>query len=427
MTVKILFSCVLSIMICADALGGGSLIKGNNVREAWGGAPSIQTCKGRDLGTATIGAAHDVCVGTTNGQCKAGDTENYGVMMLVAREVKASGAKFCATTVVSNRRDIISNPSTTYANPKDSEICIWLCIGGYYGEECDRGPGGEPTTCDATLIKRSDFDGLSINSAGANIEDIISMFEKEKYAKCKLDGRNTKSAYKMEHDMILAVSEWTPGGHGAFVNPFEVRASYKHDNTKSWPEIMRTGTRVLACKNGYKPNATKTDCEPMNRATCTESESDMLANMCGGWNAADYDRAEHRLELVDNCYQFRCVKSGYALGNGSRSQCSKCNTSQRGGVSPRDGSCVSCDVGKIFSSTALSSGYCVDATGYSKTDMQYGKDKTKESWSTLAEQCWAKKDPDEYKACVLGKSKESSGVSKPALSKGVVRNYLEKQ
>ena len=54
-----------------------------------------------------------------------------------------------------------------------------------------------------------------------------------------------------------------------------------------------------------------------------------------------------------------------------------------------------CDLGYIFDETAANSGYCAKAKEYTKTDLQYGDGRTKNTANMpLANQCWTDPSPD---------------------------------
>ena len=165
---------------------------------------------------------------------------------------------------------------------------------------------------------------------------------------------------------------------------------------------------ILVCKNGYKPNANGDNCEPINRELCPESIEDMRAALCTGWTDMDENIHDFKLDATKNCYQFRCINNKEAFVSGADRTCAECVTSPRNGVSPVNGVCIRCDKGKIFDANAKSSGYCTDTTGYTKTDMMYGKGKTKNSVQNIDDQCWPLITPDEYKECVTGQSNASS-------------------
>ena len=61
-----------------------------------------------------------------------------------------------------------------------------------------------------------------------------------------------------------------------------------------------------------------------------------------------------------------------------------------------------CDLGYIFDETAANSGYCAKAKEYTKTDLQYGDGRTKNTANmSLADQCWTDPSPDRYRQCVF--------------------------
>ena len=372
----------------------------SNLRTAWG-APEMTTCITTDrdnIGAMAIGRYKDMCnaynysidAGTPS-SCKLGD--DMGVMLLVARAVNANGARFCPTTVYAEHKKK-GNAWTLYAEPAGGQqTCYWLCKPGYSGEEC---LDTTPKLCDSTPILRSDFDELEM-ARDPQVENDLPMFYKEVY-----DGCNVHKG--QEHDMILAVSEWLPSGRGVIARPVVVRARREGWKSKSGgPSIKVVGEKgTLLCKTGYTANEENTDCVPINAAMCATGQ------LCAGWADFEYDSSTMVQEVDLNCVntlgdyggiKYKCKEPGYAFASTVSNTCVACVTGRRTGVSPADGTCVTCDVGTIFDADAVTSGYCVSATGYSKQDLQYGRGNSKDSVA-LGGQCWTEVQTDKYARCV---------------------------
>lgn len=384
---------VTQIIPCVAIAGGGVQI--NNLKGSWKN-PIMTYCQMSNLGNATIGRYKDTCKGNYSidanspSACVLGD--DMGILMMVAREVNENGARFCPTTIYAEKKKK-GNAWTYYSEPaQGTQTCYWLCKPGFGGESCQ---STTPTGCDSTLIRRDDFNNLTM-AREPQFEDAIPMFHWNEYQGC---GANKGQ----EHDMILAISDWLPSGHGVYAAPFSIRArregwKSKRGGIEAWP----TGEATLLCKNGYTANAAGNDCEPIDETACA------LTQMCSNWPSNGFDEATMSLDYNDNmgCYTYRCREKGYAFPSSTDRTCQPCTENLRGGASPADGVCIQCDIGYIFDETASGSGYCVQAAGYDKTDMQYGTNQSKET--PLNNQCWMIAEAEEYSDCV------KNGVSSTA-------------
>ena len=318
--------------------------------DTWGGG-SWEACGSHALeGT-------EVCIGATAKTCVApkfsnadkvnnaqnlmyarDHTDEYALHMMVAVEVNEHGAYFCPMQVEGKNKNQ-KNAWTEYALLGGASDCRWLCKDGYSGTRCSDAPGSG-TTCNPAEFKRSNYDKFKRLTSGANIENDIAMFNWNQYYGC--------GAHKgQEHDSILAITRWAPSGHGAWVQPLIVRAQRKGwKDMISWPAVYyRTGaTEILACIDGYKPNAGMTDCVEINASICAEASS------CQGWSWSGFDETLHTYFMPEgkSCFEFRCKGENQAFASVSDRSCIECTTSLRGGVSPVDGTCVKCDSGKVF-------------------------------------------------------------------------------
>lgn len=388
------FCLSLLVYFCAaaGALAGG----GNNVSALsgdWGGGRWVM-CGQHSLG------AKNACIGATqNCAARSMFARNYddewAVQMLVAMKVTKTGAMFCPVQVEGKNKNK-GNAWTEYASAGSN--CVWLCKNGYTGEECAT-EAAAGTTCDPTKLQASNYSSIRRIASGANIEDSVAMFGFNNNNSCGVHK-------KQEHDIILGVTRWTPSGHGAFVQQLVVRAErsgWKHMD--SWAAIYPAGgaPEILVCKNGYKPNAGSTDCEEINMNICAQAQA------CSGWSNAGFDEQVHVMmqPAGQSCYEFRCAQQGYAFQSTAERKCVECSSSMRDGAHPVSGLCIKCDIGKIFNSET---GACDDADAYSKTDMQYGKGRTKDN-TKLAAQCWTIVAPEEYTVCVRGGGASASGAA----------------
>ena len=322
-------------------------------------------------------------------------TDEYALQMMVAIDINEHGARFCPIQVEAKNENH-GSAWTEYAMIGSTTGCQWLCKDGYSGDNCMTAPA-EITRCNPTEFKRGNYDSLNRVESGANIEDDIAMFSWNVDDRC---GKNVDE----EHDSVLAITRWATGGHGAWVQPVMVRAQHINwDDMISWPVIYsRTGaTEQLVCVEGYKPNAGGTDCVAVSENLCTE------VKLAPGWTG--FNKTLHKFVIPKGktLVEFRCKGENMAFASATDHSCVECITSLRSGVSQVDGTCVECEAGKVFNSNATTAdAYCGDAYAYTKTDMQYGKGKTKNDVENLKDQCWTKTETDDYRACVMGTDSE---------------------
>ena len=380
---------VVQIIPCVAIAGGQNNI--NSLKSSWKN-PVMSYCNNSNMGNSTIGRDKDVCKGNYSidanspGQCVLGD--DMGVLMLVAREVNENGARFCPTTIYAEkekRRDAW----TLYAEPaQGSQACYWLCKPGFGGDSCQ---STETTGCDSAPLHRDNFNNLTM-ARDPQVESAVAMFHWDEYDHCNAEGIESR---KQEHDMILAVSDWLPGGHGAWATPFVIRAVREGNKSKrgginAWP----AGEATLLCKNGYTANAAGNDCIAIDGPACS------LTQTCSNWPSNGFDEATMELEFNDNmgCYTYRCREKGYAFPSLADRTCQPCTENLRGGASPDDGVCIQCDIGYIFDADSPSTNYCVAAVAYDKAAMQYGTGQSKET--PLNNQCWMIAEAEAYSDCV---------------------------
>lgn len=427
---------ILSILVaaCWAPWAHGGIIEIENP-EPWGN-PALTTCLSGDtaqLSQATIGEYAAVCLGDgKDGEekknCKPGDGNDYGLMLLVAREVNDHGAYFCPTTIYGDKftsRDQKWRSYTLYGDSSNGSGCFWACMPGYGGDKCAKTQG---FGCDITPIARSDYSGYSMTRT-PEIENQIPMFVLNKEEQCHTNFTND-NRYREEHDIILAVVDFLgddESGHGVHVRPVTIRANWLYDDDigGGWTNKAKNtdivsvmaylagGQSQLLCKTGYTRNADNSDCIEIDAQACN------MQNLCPGFTEDGFDPETMIMEHdVDrNCYMYRCKDPEMAFASGASLECTACVENMRNGVSPADGTCVTCDVGQVFDKDAESTGYCTSATAYTKTDMQYGAGKTRATSGDLDTQCWTISDIDQYKACVAngGATKLASGTPLRAL------------
>lgn len=339
--------------------------------------------------------------------------DEYMIQMLVARKYTDGGIYVCPTQIEARNSDNDDKAWIAYADLSagDASRCTWLCKEGHTGENCLQ-QESEIDSCDITLLKRENYSSIKQLRNGADITFPEFSSENVKDDSCS-------KSNKQEHVRLVMITNWTASGHGAFARVMIIRAETQTANRKitSFPWIYPASgsTEKLLCKNGYKPNATNTDCVAIDSNICNAQQ------LCDGWDG--FDENIHRFYVptmaaslsTSNltvgtksptqktlCYQYRCLEAGTAFVSSSNRSCAPCVNDARDGVSPADGTCIKCGLGQIFDETALSSGYCATADAYSKTDMMYGKGKTKSNVPNIKNQCWTMVDLQDYLNCVKG-------------------------
>lgn len=322
---------------------------------------------------------------------------DYSYQMMIATDVNEKGAYFCPIQVTTSNWDSGTQSSLKYVRLSDD--CRWLCKEDYSGVGCQDAVGSSTTFCDVSDFKKANYDGLTISLSGGNIAESIAQFLKKtnRHKVCVARFR------QQEHNIVLAVTGWAPGGYGAFVQPMVIRARFHRDGGKldAWPAVYPMGDSddLLVCVSGYAPNLAKTDCVQINSELCNQATSGCpdLANQ-------GYDGTIHTeyMPAGKKCPDFRCKDNNQAFASLTDKTCVSCPSSMRVGVSPIDGTCVSCEQGTVFNGRAINRNQlCKPAIRLTKTDMQYGFGYTKNSRPDVADQCWGLGQIDEYRACVL--------------------------
>lgn len=365
----------------------------------------LDTCESHAL------AGSEACIGASKGCGIKGMyarnyTDEYALQMMVAVNINAHGAYFCPIQVEAKNKNK-GKSWTEYAMIGATSGCRWLCAEGYTGSECAvaRESG---TTCDTSPFVRNNYDNLKRVTSGANIEDEIVKKSSDKEEEC--EGQRTEQ----EHNVILAITRWAPGGHGAWVRPLVVRAQREGwKDMISWPVLYYvTNTKeILLCVDGYEPMPTKapTDCVAIKADICPE-----VPSMCPGWTEIDEGLHMVVQSAGKNCFEFRCKGENQAFASTTDRSCIECPTNSRGGMSSVDGTCVKCEAGKVFNNKATSTAtHCGEAIAYTKSDMQYGKGKTKNNNPDVANQCWTMTETDAYRECVTGIQKKLKVVKLP--------------
>ncbi len=397
MKLKIAFLVAYVCSVSAVLAGGGNDV--SKFRANWGGG-TMTYCSGDSAPNM-----HDVCIGEdTCGsnwdavQASGDSRHDRARLMMVATKVTEHGAQLCPVQVEARRAAGCGKESewTTYVKAGDD--CVWLCQDGWTGPECDT-EYANAYTCDNTKLQRSDYSSVKRVASGANIENEIAMFDFNKYHWC-IGAHKNKYTRNAEHDMILAISGWLPSGHGAYVQQMVVHARWFdgamcNQFSALYISPAANSSRVLVCKDGYRPNAQKNDCIEINSEKC------LYDVMCDGYTSGfDETKYKRKYNSSGRCFKFTCLTDGQAFASSTNKTCVDCVTDLRNGVSERDGTCVRCSVGQIFDGATST---CVAAQGYTKTDMQYGAGNSRNSVGKLDSQCWTKTTTAEYVECVKQK------------------------
>ncbi|MCQ2562578.1 MAG: hypothetical protein MJ158_03125 [Alphaproteobacteria bacterium] len=381
------------------------------IQESWGGNNALQSSnlnKWQHAYWKTCEAFYvesdHPCIGPSKNACKAKSwvtpaaDDEYGISMMIAVDTTEGGAKFCPISIV-GANEKRGNAWTEYYSAGDG--CVWLCRQGWTGEKCSE-KEDNVTTCDSTRLLQSNYDNISKTdeSNRSNIENNIVNWGANNYDGCGLNKGQ-------EHDLIFAISDWLPSGHGAFVRPYMVRAQREGwPNLVSWINIYPASSvyqdkntktiAQIACKNGYKPNDDGTDCVIIREGLCS-------LDYCAGWKQTGFDEKKHYEVAVNGCYQYRCKETGY--GFDANKNCVDCGSSMRDGISPKDGTCVHCEIGKIFSAYTEDTSYCAESTIFDNNRLLYGPNGSQNS--KIEDQCWTKSDLTDYRNCVLGNQSDS--------------------
>ncbi len=310
---------------------------------AWGA--SMVSCPKHNF-TSSNGCLSN-CSGASNGK-----------NMMVARAVNSNGAKFCLTYVNSQRNNNSQQPWTEYhlAVGTSDSSCVWLCKPGYGGSECKTSTSGGTvtSTCDATTFTQSTYSGKSnactdsasknVSCSTSSVESSVSFLTKSNYYDCSnnpFNGSERTADKKMEHDVVLAITGWTSSGHGAFVQPTVVWAwCQKNKNDGNCKiAISPQKSKTLLCKDGYKPNSAKSDCEAINGYVCQGIKD------CSGWSASRFKGSNYNTIVVNeksgSCTQYRCAgtNQGFAGDPKTTTTCKAC-TGAFESVSSANGQCI---------------------------------------------------------------------------------------
>jgi len=340
--------------------------------------------------------------------CHGTEDDEGAIVVQMAHKINDNGAQFCPTQiqfanknhkqwiVMQFKYPVFSGGGASV--PKEEEFyntrCKWVCKSGYMGAECKTPVAGYNET-----IVPTDFSELKSNiilrqfAGTGNMKFTLPVFD--------IFGHSTASSDRTASVTVLAILKYM--NHGVVVGRLKVNGLRDWmgggSRIKSWVSGVEYPTeKFMLCDAGYQPNSARTDCEVMPTPEPPKT-------MCNGWIEAEYTANAANLYYVKrgNCWQYRCSGENRAFTSETNRACTDCGTGIRGGAIPDTGVCRVCNVGQYFNEK---NGNCVDATGLSKMDLQYGFNKSKSA--NTGDECWTKTTPQTYKNCVLEKAPKSS-------------------
>lgn len=310
--------------------------------------------------------------------------DEWAIVGVIADRIVEHGGRFCMYQLqCANDMKYAGDTWIDYYRLVSPSSCTWICESGYYGENCSQTLNGPASAADDRLYTTSAggaFSGFSLKQdKSVYRETNVSLFN----AWVEKDG-----VRESQVGVVLGVVGFL--NHGVEVAPVRVKCDIY--SSKSWVKEVHiaSGTsKKLLCASGYVANETNTDCV---KATTANS-----GNFCEGFPRENYNASVHELRSSGDCVKYFC-KNGTAFPAAGDYSCVECSDGVKGGPNPENGLCVSCETGQYFNGAN-----CVESSALSKTDLMYGKGKTKATAGTDIEaQCWTKTAPDEYKRCVMG-------------------------
>ena len=350
----------------------------SSMRNAWGYA-SVETGFGEFVIAGSGGKA-------SQGSCTYGD--EGCIVSVIAEVIVEHGGYFCPYQLQCANKNKKEGSWTTYYMPSgfSRSKCVWLCEDGYYGDRCNQRIDSA-FVCDLSSFKdrvNGKFKSISTKEGGGSADQVESNI---------IGFAQWVNASKDECDVVLGVTNFLE--HGVIAAPVRVccgREGWK-DMNSFINTVNRIGTEKLLCAPGYKVNEAKTDCELIDFQSC--SIDNLTA--CDNFDKEKYDKENHYLEMTDNnCVKFFCSKPGTAFSEKGNYTCETCSTGVKGGANPDTGVCQECETGYYFDESTKS---CQKALMYSKTDLMYGKNETRNT-TNLYQQCWIEFEPEAYINCV---------------------------
>lgn len=356
---------------------------------------------------ATESAGDFIIGGCTGKSCTHGTHDDeWAIVGIIANKITEHGAYFCPYQLQCANKKWKLRSWTMYYHPYGFDVskCTWLCEPGYSGTNCAT-PANAVAYCDKRSHKaalksiffgRQRFFGNADNAVFHNIK-LKDAGKDEGQVENEIIGFRSKGK-DPECDWILGVIQFLE--HGVIAAPIKVCCG--RDKFPSIDSFVDTvykvnGSQKILCATGYTANDTKTDCVPVNPDIC--GIQDM--NMCANFDKSGYDSSIHYLEQHGDCAKFFCSEPGKAFPAIGNYSCEDCATGVKGGANSTNGVCVKCQTGQYFDKDSNS---CLAAKALTKTDLQYGIGKTKNT-SDIRQQCWTQVTPEEYQKCINGVKK----------------------
>ena len=281
---------------------------------------------------------------------------------------------------------------TRYYRPKnfisEEENCFYVCKDGYTYSTSKK--TCVPTSTLTAYECNHDSPETLANAGGITmatststaIETDIMMFS----------SGNTSEPYD-EWDRLPVVTRFVE--HGVMIVPMLIQCTQFYNADKQDYIIYansRAKTETLLCMPGYKPNAAKTACELIDANKCDVTA---LAK-CNTNDNRTFDSATHKWIVGPNgnCRIQVCADNTKAFESDASTNCIPCGDGTKAYGINTYGVCVKCSAGELFSDKTFK---CEPGIRLSKTDMLYGRGKTK---TTADAQCWQILDAGIYRQCI---------------------------
>lgn len=364
----------------------------NFVQDMWGIASET------NAQCVTFDMPETACVGSS--KCDTTNGRKNGVLLFLARNIVEHGAQFCATHL---------RPTYTYSDlswvlPKGNKnICFWVCDDGYGGNRCDE---KVPSFVAGDVLRKETYSSLlnmEFNFEESVVADVVYL----PYGNFSCDKNKQSSA----HYGFWGVTDFTSDGHGVKTKQFIARISRDGESgSKLVPllEVADTGAKYkVLCLPGYIADgdncvlASEVAGNDSSSSSGSGSGDDNTGNSvvgpCPGWDGLPGNKMSYKRYYVSekNCYEYRCFDSSEGFRSSADRACISCYGTSRGVNS--NGVCITCSDDMVFDK---SQNKCREGIGYTKQDLLYGRNKTVTS-ASLADQCWTKTLPMDYKLCVI--------------------------
>lgn len=328
--------------------------------------------------------------------------DEWGLVGVIAQKIVEHGGYFCAYQFqcANQKKQMKSWSVYYYPNGWTSNKCMWLCESGYGGENCEK-LADATDFCDPQILKPSTegalFNGLSMKTTGGDAdgkEGEVTGFSTWQHGR---DHGIRRRRDQRETDVLLGAVEFLD--HGIIAKP--VKLECRADDWKdinSWVESVYASTSdgKLLCMPGYQANEDGTDCVAIDQQICDIE----TMTLCANFPRDKFESSIHTLVAPENtggCAKYFCTAEGTAFQALNDPTCVECGIPVKDGANLSNGTCMLCDMGEYYDSET---GTCKPANAYSKTDLQYGLNQTKNTQSDVDMQCWPAKVPEEYVECV---------------------------